>query len=139
MDSKIYRQKEMHLFVYDYNGYYSSLTHKYIKLVFNSNNITEDEDILKFGLYIALHTKSIFIFPQFKCEHCSGYCKYCGNHTFCSFIEFWRIREMNKYYKDIYRESVYIYFLIILIDFFITSYYTIYCKKDKKEYSSEGL
>lgn len=99
----------MHLYLYDYNGYYSSVTNKYIKIMFESRNINEDEEILKIGLEISLITKSIFIFPQFRCSHCVGICTYCFNHTFCSFIEFWRIREMNKYFKKIYRESVYIY------------------------------
>lgn len=65
-----------HLFVFNYNGYYSSDSNKYIKLIFNSNNIVEDEFYLKLGLNIAIITNSIFIFPLFKCNHCIGYCKY---------------------------------------------------------------
>lgn len=107
MDKKIYRQKEMHLFVFDINHYYTSISHKYIKIMFNSYNINTDEIILKYGLYVASLTKSILILPQFKCNHCSSICNYCSSHTFCSFIEFWNIREFNKIFKEEYRESVY--------------------------------
>lgn len=112
MDNKVYRQKEMHLFFYDYNGYYSSLQNKYIKLISNTQNIEEDENILKFGFFISNLTNTIFILPQFRCNRCSRECKYCKNHTYCSFIEFWKIRSLNKYFKDKYRESVYMYYNI---------------------------
>lgn len=106
MDNKVYRQKEMHLFLYDYNGYYTSLQNKYIKIIGKTNNINEDEYIIKLGLHISILTESIFILPQFKCNRCFRGCKYCKNHTYCSFIEFWKIRELNKYFKNRYRESV---------------------------------
>lgn len=113
MDIKIYRQKEMHLYVYDINGYYSSMNNKYFKIINKSKNLEEDEKIVKLGLHIASLTKSVFILPQFKCNHCKRFCKYCKNHTYCSFIEFWKIRPLNRYFKNMYRESVLIFLHII--------------------------
>lgn len=107
MDKKLYRQKEMHFFFFDNNGYYSSTSRKYILLKYNSHNINEDENLLIIGLYLSLKTNSIFVLPQFKCNHCSNTPKYCKNIKFCSFIEFWSIRELNKSFYNNYRENVY--------------------------------
>lgn len=120
MDKKIYRQKEMHLFLFDENGYYSSTSRKYVKIIYESKSISEDERMIELGFFIAFKTNSIFILPQFLCSHCSTICKYCKTHKFCSFIELWKIRELNKLNKYIYRESVY-FNILYTIDFLVTS------------------
>lgn len=114
MDKKLYREKEMHLYFFDNEGYYTSVTRKYLTIVFNTLNIEEDEVLINFGLNLSIETKSVFILPKFKCSQCSGKCRYCGSHIDCSFIEFWKIRDFNKVYDSKYRESVLYIFLIFI-------------------------
>lgn len=106
MDKKLYREKEMHLYLFDYNEYYTSRKRKYFMLFFNTSTIIEDEILLTFGFNFALSTNSIFILPKFKCNHCSHICRYCKMHGDCSYIELWKIRNLNNIYNNLYRESV---------------------------------
>lgn len=120
MDKKLYREKEMHFFNFDYNSYYTSISNKYIIFNFTSTTLDEDELIIKLGLVTVLMTDSILILPQIKCNHCKRICRYCKSHTYCSYIEFWKIRDLNKYFHGSYRESVFLLY-INFIDFSITS------------------
>lgn len=108
IEKKIYREKEMLLYEYDYEEYYSSKENRYLKLKLNKNilsSIDDDEYLIKIGISLAIITKRILILPKFNCSHCKSN-KYYLINDFCSYIFLFNMRELDRYFKHKYRENV---------------------------------
>lgn len=101
-DSKIYREKEMLFYSVDINQYYSSTDTKYFSFIYkNTKDLKDIETLILFSLLYANYSNFIFILPKILCKYCNIY-----NKEFCSFIDCWKIRNLNKCFNNKYRENV---------------------------------
>lgn len=139
-EAKEYRLKELHLYKFDYDGYYSSDNNYYLSLDYDEQERTleyyyyllfyfidrNDKMTLMLGLYLANISNRIVILPRFKCydvkHKTTPICSTAD--TECNFLVHWNIKRFNSVFKAKYRESVYIiYIYIYIIDIFNSSIY----------------
>lgn len=102
IDSKIYREKEMLFYTVDISEYYSSTKQKYFTFTYlESNSINDIEILIWKGLMIANKSNIIFILPRILCKYCHN-----CHGKWCSYIDCWKIRNLNKCFSEKYRENV---------------------------------
>lgn len=102
-DSKLYREKEMLFFKVDLKKYYTSLERNYFSfLVHNAADLSEIEILLWKGLKFSNNSKFVLILPRVSCKLCNIF-----NAKWCSYIDCWKIRNINNCFKMKYRENVY--------------------------------
>lgn len=101
-DSKLYREKEMLFFKVDIDKYYSSLKRKYFTFIINNvSTLYYAETVIWKGLIFSNATDYIYILPRILCKLCN-----INNSKWCSFIDCWRIRNLNHCFNLKYRENV---------------------------------
>lgn len=101
-DSKVYREKEMLFYNVDINKYYSDINSKYFTFIYkNSTYIAQIEKLMWMGLIFSNNTNFIFILPRIICKYCNIH-----NRKWCSYIDCWKIRNLNKCFINRYRENV---------------------------------
>lgn len=101
-DSKIYREKEMLFFYVDIDKYYSESDANYFTFIyFKSTKIYDIEKIIWIGLTFSNSSKYIFILPRILCKYCNV-----NNKYWCSFVDCWKVRNLNNCFEKKYRENV---------------------------------
>ena len=103
MEAKEYRCKETGMWNYDKDGYYSSTSRKYLlyenPYKFENNDVThrEEHGALQAAIAIAMILNRTLILPAFHCDS-----------NLCSMINYYRISSLDKTFKNLYRESVFL-------------------------------
>lgn len=112
---KEYRLKELHLYKFDYDGYYSSEKNNYIMLDYGDQERTLENDkvTLMLGMYLGNISNRIVILPRFRCYTVdfkfTTICK--SNNDECNFLVLWNIKRFDSVFNGKYRESVYILYI----------------------------
>ena len=106
--AKIYRFKEVGLWNYDFNGYYSNITQKYIAYEnprdFGIKTIHHEKMALNTALTMGKILNRIVILPKFHCHTCKNVaCK--QKHNLCAFNAHFNVRVFDHYFKGLYREN----------------------------------
>lgn len=109
---KEYRQREMLLYDYDDNNYYSAKNHKYFILHYNKSSVDMLNKITLFGFHISIITGRIFIVPQYNCKFSNR--KMTNKTKKCTIADRYNINSFSKL-KYLFRENV----LIIIINEYI--------------------
>lgn len=112
---KEYRQREMLLYEYDEDEYYSSTENKYFEFHYNINSFDLEKKITLFGLNIALLSGRKFIFPKYSCSYINRFTNIKGKK--CTFADMFKIGGLSKV-KYLFRENVYIILFFILFSHF---------------------
>ena len=109
--AKIYRFKEMGMWMYDYKKYYSSSSRKYLQysnaLDFGMKSKERERAALKTAMTVAKLLNRTLIFPKFHCYGCkSKACKIGTDH--CSFNAHFHVRSFDASFENRYREYVFL-------------------------------
>lgn len=106
---KEYRQREMLLYSYDDDNYYSSTNSSYFILHINDNNLKIQKKITLFGFHISIITGRKFIVPQYSCKfnrrNISNRVKNC---TMADIFVFHNLYKL----KHLFRENVFTIYYI---------------------------
>lgn len=101
---KEYRQREMLLYEYDEDEYYSSTKNKYFKFHYIVNNFDIEKKIYIFGIYIAFMSNRRFILPNYNCSYKKKFMNIKGKK--CTTADMFNIGGLSKI-KHLLRENVY--------------------------------
>lgn len=110
--AKIYRFKENGMWQVDSKGYYSDPTRKYLTydnpVDFGPNlTLRHETEALKTALDIGHLLNRTLILPAFHCYGCKyGACR--NKKKTCALNTFYKIAVFDKYFKDSYREHVFL-------------------------------
>lgn len=109
---KIYRQKELLLYIFDENKYFSSATNLYFQFHYSSKDLIEERSKIIFGFNITLGSKRIFILPRFNCSIVK---KFTNNpEKKCTYADIFQYHLIDKKFRNKFRESVYVILYIII-------------------------
>jgi hypothetical protein len=103
MEAKEYRCKETGMWNYDGDGYYSSTERKYLvysnPIIMGNKDVIQSEELkaLISAFAIARVLNRTLILPALHCDQ-----------RLCSMLDFYRISHLDKQFKGLYRESVFL-------------------------------
>lgn len=100
---KQYRQREMLLYEYDEDKYYSSTNNKFFEFHYNVNYLDLERRIYIFGLYIASLSGRKFILPKYNCSYKNRFMNITGKK--CTTADIFNIGGLSKM-KHLFRENV---------------------------------
>lgn len=101
----------MLFFKVDINKYYSDTKANYFTFTYsNSSNIIQIEKLIWIGLTFSNITNFIYILPRVLCVYCNIY-----NTKWCSYINCWKIRNLNNCFSGRYRENVFFIYCIVIV------------------------
>lgn len=107
LTEKVYRQRELLLYKYDENSYYSSKSNSYFQLIYNSNNFTEEKKIIMIGFDTILKSKRLFILPKFNCSLRNKFTNI--PYKKCTYADIFNYNLIDKAFRKKFRENVYIF------------------------------
>ena len=113
--AKVYRFKENLMWMNDRNGYYSNRDAKYLEYVHHEDDpkdssLEQEQDLFKAALILGSVLNRIVIMPSFTCQNCDtkkfGACLVKSGR--CSFQTHFKVEELDKHFKDLYREHMFL-------------------------------